>query len=206
MATIRIGCQVLRKLQCGNRLDKGALYSEVADWLNEDNVPTGPYPKDAKKRNKKWDGRMVARVSHNWILKGVRFRSKQKTRRINETGRYKSERADPKDLLTRPVPHWAFFTESYYDRVIAKVDARNAKYRRNQDGQSDPCRERPKKRTRFPGQTVYCGVCGRLFVFGGHGRRDHLMPDGRPRMDRPVVRISWRGFNSRGEADELQVL
>ena len=117
--------------------------------------------------NTKWDGRMVARTSHNWLLKGIRFRNKRKTRRINQPGRYKSEKADPKELLLRRVPHLAFFDEAYYDRVIAKVDARNAKYRRNGNGTPDPCQDRPKKRTRFPGQTVYCGICGRLYVFGG---------------------------------------
>ncbi|MEI8373278.1 MAG: hypothetical protein WCJ35_10655 [Planctomycetota bacterium] len=82
------------------------------------------------------------------------------------------------NLLLRRVAHLAFFEESYYDRVIAKVDARNAKYRHNVDGTPDPCQDRPKKRTRFPGQTVYCGICGMRYVFGGHGQRDHLMCDG----------------------------
>ena len=121
---------------------------------------------------------MVTRTSHNMLLKGYRYRNKRKTRRINNPGRYKSEKADPKDLLTRRVPHLAFFDEAYYDRVIAKADARNAKFRRNGKGGPDPCQDRPKKRTRFPGQTVYCGICGRLYVFGGHGQTDHLMCEG----------------------------
>ncbi len=156
-----------------HRLDDGNSYSEVADWLNAIGVNPGPYV-----RNDKWDCPMVSRVSHNVLLKGYRFRNKRKTKRINETGRYKSEKADPKDLLLRRVPHLAFFEETYYDRVIAKVDARNAKFRRNANGAPDPCRDRPKKKTRFPGQTVYCGICGRLYVFGGHGQRDHLMCEG----------------------------
>jgi hypothetical protein len=76
------------------------------------------------------------------------------------------------------VPHLAFFDEAYYDRVVAKVDARNAKFRRNGNGTPDPCQDRPKKKTPFPGQTMYCGVCGRLYVFGAHGQRDHLMCEG----------------------------
>ena len=156
------------------RLDDGASYSEVGDWLNAMNVSPGPYA-----RSPRWDGRMVARVSHNWILKGYRFRNKRKTKRNNTTGRYKSEKANPKDLITRHVPHLAFFDEAYYDRVIAKIDARNAKYRRNGKGGADLCLDRPRKRTRFPGQTIYCGVCGRLFVFGGHGQKHHLMCEGR---------------------------
>jgi hypothetical protein len=121
---------------------------------------------------------MVARTSHNWLLKGCRFRNKRKTRRNNTTGKYKSEKAEPKDLLTRYVAHLAFFPAAYYDAVIAKVDGRNAKYRRNGNGKPDPCQDRSRKRTRFPGQTIYCGICGRLYVFGGHGQRDHLMCEG----------------------------
>jgi hypothetical protein len=155
------------------RLEDGALYSEIADWLNANNVPTGPFAD-----NQKWTGPMVGATSHNVLLKGIRFRNRRKTRRVNNSGRYKSEKADPKDLLTRPVAHLAFFDASYYDRVIAKADARNAKYRRNGNGGPDPCKDRPKKRTRYPGQTVYCGICGRLYVFGGHGQTDHLMCEG----------------------------
>jgi len=155
------------------RLDENQSYSEIADWLNETGVAPGPYS-----RNAKWDCPMVARTSHNWLLKGLRFRNKRKTRRINNPGRYKSEKADAKDLLLRHVPHLAFFDEAYYDRVIVKVDARNAKFRRNGKGMPDPCQDRPKKRTRFPGQAVYCGICGRLYVFGGHGQQDHLMCEG----------------------------
>jgi site-specific DNA recombinase len=155
------------------RLDDGRTYSEIADWLNETGVAPGPYS-----RNTKWDCPMVTRTSHNWLLKGLRFRNKRKTRRINNPGRYKSEKAEPKDLLLRHVPHLAFFDDAYYDRVIAKADARNAKFRRNGNGTPAPCQDRPKKRTRFPGQTVYCGICGRLYVFGGHGQRDHLMCEG----------------------------
>ena len=163
-----------------DRLDHGASYSELSDWLNQRGVPTGPYPKAPKKvkKHEKWDGKAVSRVSHNWLLKGVRFRNKRKTRRINNPGHYVSEEAKPKELLIRRVPHLAFFDEAYYDRVIAKVDTRNAKYRRNEKGTPDPCKDRPKKKTRYPGQTVYCGICGRLYVFGGHGQRDHLMCEG----------------------------
>jgi site-specific DNA recombinase len=155
------------------RLDEGVTYAELADWLNENNVPPGPFAD-----NKQWNGPMVGMTSHNILLKGVRFRNKRKTRRVNNPGHYKSEKADPNDLLTRRVPHLAFFDEAYYDHVIAKADARNAKYRRNGNGGPDPCQNRPKKRTRYPGQTVYCGICGRLYVFGGHGQTEHLMCEG----------------------------
>ena len=121
---------------------------------------------------------MVGRVTRNTILKGERFKGKRKSKRINSTGRHKSQKADPSELRTREVKHLAFFEPAYYDRVVAKVNLRNAKYQRTKDPEADPRRRVPKKRTRFPGQSVFCGICGRLFVFGGHGQKDHLMCDG----------------------------
>ncbi len=156
-----------------DRLDNGATYSDIADWLNATGVPLGPYC-----RRQNWDCRIVGRLTHNWLLKGVRFRNKRKSNRNNETGRYKSEKADPSELVVRPVPHLAFFEAAYYDRVVAKADARNAKFCRNGTNGPDPLENRPRKRTRFPGQTIYCGICGRMFVFGGHGQKDHLQCTG----------------------------
>lgn len=154
-------------------LDAGAYYTEVADWLNEEEVPTGPYA-----RNDMWDGKMVAHITRNTILKGVRFRDRQKTRR-NSRGKYLSEKAKPEELRTRAVSHLAFFFEpEYYDRVIAKLDKRNARRGRLSGNGRDERTGTPKSRTRFPGQSLFCGICGRLFVFGGHGQKDHLMCQG----------------------------
>jgi len=155
-----------------DRLDRGQSYSQVADWLNERGIPTGP---SARKRT--WDGKMVARVIHNPILKGWRYRNKLKTRRT-ASGKYQSVKANPDETLWRHVPHLAFFDPDCYDRVIAKLEARNAKYTRQDKNGHDPRRRVPKKRTRFPGQAMYCGICGHMFVFGGHGQTDHLMCDG----------------------------
>lgn len=49
-----------------DRLDKGAVFAEIADWLNLSGVPVGPYC-----RSNKWTGTMVGRITRNPILKGV---------------------------------------------------------------------------------------------------------------------------------------
>jgi site-specific DNA recombinase len=154
------------------RLDAGALYADIADWLNSQSVSTGPFA-----RQEAWDCRMVGRVSRNVLLKGYRRRNVRKTRR-NAKGKYISIKADPSELRLRHVPHLAFFEQSYYDRIMAKVDARNGKYRRKGTNGRDERANVPKKRTRFPGQQVFCGTCGRNYVFGAHGQKDHLMCDG----------------------------
>jgi len=147
----------------------GALYSEIADWLNSMGTPTGPYC-----RQKKWDGPMVSRVTHNWLLKGVRFCNKRKSRRGGD-GKYRSVKADPEELRTRRVPGLAFFEEAYYDRVVAKADARNSRYRRRGKNGRDPRRNVSRRRTRWPGQHLVCGICGRILVFGAHGQKDQLV-------------------------------
>jgi len=152
------------------RLDDGAAYSEISDWLNENGVHTGPYC-----RCDKWSGKMVARITKNPILKGLRVRNNMKSKRVNKSGKYKSVKARPDERLERCCPHLAFFEPQYYDRVIRKVKQRNAGCRPGRPGSKHPCSGRPKKRTVWPGQHIFCGICGRLYRYGGHGQNDHLL-------------------------------
>lgn len=154
-------------------LEEGASYEEVADWLNAQNSSTGPYC-----RSDRWTGKMVARITFNPILKGTRQRNRKMSRRVNKTGRRRSTDAPPEDLLERDCPHLAFIEPERYDRVIRSLITRNGKYRRRGSDGTDPRRNVPKMRTRWPGQSVHCGVCGRLYVYGGHGQNDHLMCSG----------------------------
>src|SRR5579862_4394208 len=102
------------------RLEAGASYAEIADWLNAEATPVGPYC-----RSKKWSGRMVRRIAFNPILKGVRERNRKVTIRKNRTGRHVSVDASPEVLLTRECPHLAFIEPARYDRVIRMLKARN---------------------------------------------------------------------------------
>jgi site-specific DNA recombinase len=155
------------------RLDCGDTFSEIADWLNELGIPTGPFCRGAR-----WSCRMVGRLTRNPILKGVRQRNRKESKRLNRTGKHTSVDARPEDLLERYCPHLAFFDAAYYDRILAKVKTRNAKYRRNGKSGTEPRSNIPKKRTRYPGQSIRCGVCGRSLVFGAHGMFDRLMCTG----------------------------
>ena len=154
-------------------LEQEASYEEVADWLNEQAVPTGPYC-----RSDRWTGKMVKRVTFNPILKGVRQRNVKMSRRVNKTGRRRSMDAPPEDLLERECAHLAFVEPARYDRLIRSLIKKNELYRRGGSSGVDSRRNVPKKRTRWPGQSIQCGVCGRLYVYGGHGRTDHLMCSG----------------------------
>jgi site-specific DNA recombinase len=154
-------------------LEDGASYSEVADWLNRKGMKPGRYA-----RAKRWTGQMVARVTFNPILKGVRQRNKKVTRRINKTGRRRSIAAPPELLLERACPHLAFIEPGRYDRLIAKLRAKNAGYARGRRAAVDSRKGVAKKRTVWPGQHLRCGVCNRLYYWGGHGVKEHMMCSG----------------------------
>ena len=155
------------------RLGEGQTFREVCDWLNENNVPTGRWC-----RSEKWTPKMVARVTFNTILKGDRRRNDRVTYRVNKTGRPKTKPAPESEKLVRHCPHLIIIEPERYDRITRKVKQRNAKYRRSDSVRNDPRAGIPKRATRFPGQLCRCGVCGRLFVFGGHGKKDRLMCNG----------------------------
>jgi hypothetical protein len=152
------------------RLEEGASYSEVADWLNDQGIKPGPYVSSAR-----WNCGLVTQLIHNPILKGLRVRNKKMSKRVNQTGRRKSVPAPASERLERHCPHLAFIEPARYDRLIRILDERNAKFKRRGADGIDPRAGVPRKRTIWPGQHLYCGICGRLYVYGGHGQRDHLM-------------------------------
>lgn len=152
------------------RLEDGATFAEVADWLNGLGIRPGPYC-----RCDHWDHAMIARVVSNPIVKGVRVRNRKMSRRINKTGRRRSVDAPPEERLERYCPHLAFIDPGRFDRVNALLARRNSKFKRRLKDGIDPRKDVPKKKTRWPGQHLECGICGRLYRFGGHGQTDHLL-------------------------------
>jgi DNA invertase Pin-like site-specific DNA recombinase len=155
------------------RLDNGATYAEVADWLNGLGIPTGPHC-----RKQRWDGPMVSRVTHNPLLKGLRVRNAKISRRVNKTGRRRSVQAPPEERLERHCPRLAFFEPAYYDRVVRKADRRNARYRRKGANVIDTRKDVPKRRSTWPGQHLRCGVCGRACYWTGLKQRKWMVCSG----------------------------
>jgi len=157
-------------------LEAEASYAEVADWLNETKVPPSRWCKRPK-----WDASMVKNLVFNPILKGLRRWNQKISRRNNRTGRYVSEKAPEEEHLFREIPHLAFFKAERYDRLIDKLSLRGERYRNKKLAKSmgnavaEAC---PTSRTVWPGQHVTCGVCGRHFVWGGHGPADNMICSG----------------------------
>ncbi|WP_020471369.1 recombinase family protein [Zavarzinella formosa] len=154
------------------RLRRDRNCSAVADWLNSKGVPVGPYA-----RNQKWDGRMVRRVTANPVLKGTPWRGRMHTVKHNESGRRKSVR-NPKGPKYLECPHLAHVDPVEFEEVNALLEAANRGMGRKLIEGKDARAGVPKKRTVFPGQHAVCGVCNRLFYWGGHGQNDHMMCSG----------------------------
>jgi DNA invertase Pin-like site-specific DNA recombinase len=155
------------------RLEDGATYSEIADWLNFQGVPPGPLS-----RQSFWTCAMVSRVTHNPLLKGLRVHNRVMSKRINKTGHHRSVKAPPEERLERWVPHLAFFDPNYYDRVVRLVDGRNCKFRRKGIDGKDHRASVSRKHTLWPGQHLVCGICGRPYHWSGVRGLSHMMCSG----------------------------
>jgi hypothetical protein len=141
----------------------------VADWLKVRGVPVGKYA-----RGKQWTGRMVLRITRNPILKGMPERGNKMTVKHNETGRRVSV-TNPDGPETYACPHLAHIDPAEFDEVNAIVNAANRGYGRKPVAGADPRKGVSRKRTVWPGQHARCGVCGRLYYWGGHGQTTHMM-------------------------------
>lgn len=155
------------------QLENGKSYSEVVDYLNHHQIKTGQFV-----RSKKWTVSLLSNLVHNKILKGVREANRKMSKRNNETGKRQSVKAAPEKLRTRSVPHLAYLDADRYERLLRKLDAKNAPFRRKKVNGRDSRANVPKKRTRFPGQQVYCAVCGHPMQWGGHGQVEHMVCKG----------------------------
>lgn len=127
-----------------------------------------------------WDGTLVGQTTRNPILKGVREHNRRTAVRVNRTGRRRSVVAPSELLLLRECPHLAFIASERFDRVIRMLKTRNAKYSKGIKAANSRGRRSRGTRndSRWPSQHILCGICGRRFVLGGHGRKDRMMCDG----------------------------
>lgn len=145
----------------------------VADYLNELGFETGPCC-----TSKRWNGRSYHRWISNPLLAGLRQRNRRHSVKRFGDGKRVSVLA-PADLhMERRCEHLAHMSIDDHEALVRFYEQRAKSYRKTEDGTADIRVGRPKKRTRYPGQAIACGVCGRRYVFGGHGQKNHLMCDG----------------------------
>ena len=154
-----------------DRLDQGQSLERVAERLNEVGFALGPYV-----RKKQWDGTLVGQYVRNELLMGVRVQNNRTTKRNNRTGRRNSVKAPEEMRKKRDVPQLAIVSSDVWTRVNRKINEANACYRNGIERART--RQSTRRDTRWPGQHLKCGICGRPFVLGGHGHRERMMCDG----------------------------
>jgi DNA invertase Pin-like site-specific DNA recombinase len=169
------------------RLEDGAHYWEIADWLESIEVRPGK-----KATSGRWSVSLIRGITFNPILKGIRRRNLYKSNRINKTGRRKSVRAAPEELVQRHCPHLAFIEPKRYDRVTHLLKKRNAHLSLAHKEDAAARIGKPWKSTTFPGQHIRCGVCGRIYYWGGNGRSEYMMCAGARQY------LCWNGFTIKG--------
>jgi DNA invertase Pin-like site-specific DNA recombinase len=136
----------------------------IAAWLNQHGISL--------------NHRQVRRLLSNPIFIGERHRGKTVTQRKNKTGRRHKVKAPPDHLKIRRVPHLAIIARARFERVQRHLQSVNQRYAVGLDGKADARKGRPKKATAFPGQRVFCGVCGQPFYWGGNGVSKNMMCSG----------------------------
>jgi len=146
---------------------------QVADYLNSINFPVGPWCK-----SKKWNGRMYRRWIANPLLAGLRERNHRHSTKRYKDGKRRSVKAPPDMLMRRRCEHLAHMSVEEHLGLLQFFKERAKNYQHKGSNGEDPRAGRPKKRTKCPGQMCFCAICNNLFVFGGHGQRDHLMCQG----------------------------
>ena len=144
--------------------------SLVADYFNRVQFPMGPYS-----RGKKWTGAMVRRFFKNPLLKGQPGRGFRHTVKHNETGRRVSVKNDQSEPVYLEYPHLAHVDASDLDETNQLLTRKNAKVGRKKVNGVDPLWQKPRKRTRFPGQYARCWYCGYHYVWGANGISGNLM-------------------------------
>ncbi len=143
--TIKDMIAELRKTKC---------YAAVAEWLIENNVPTGPYVKNG------WRGSVVQDVLTDDILAGYRKNRKQVFRRKFKTGKFERKRnPDPE------VKHWpelAHLTKEEFADLKSLTDeiARIAKEPRSTT--RHPRYQVRRTNSIFPAHHATCAICGEL--------------------------------------------
>src|SRR6201999_3066691 len=90
-------------------------------------VPTG-CKRGTKQAKTKYDCQLVGQRTKNVALKGLRVHNDRMSTRVNKTGRRTTKKAPPELRQERYCPHLAFIEPERYDRVLAIVKKRNAKY------------------------------------------------------------------------------
>jgi hypothetical protein len=157
MAKIDEDTPVIRGMM--DRVLAGNTYESISAWLNDQDVPTGPYVEAER-----WNGKRVRNLLRNPLIHGERVRSRdQIIRRRTDGKKIRRRNANP---TTKLWPVLAHLTPDEHYELLADMDRRVAAHPRKQRAKVEP-KGRARSKTLFPGQLIACGVCGSPFYWRG---------------------------------------
>ena len=136
---------------------------------------------------------MIRRYFKNPLLKGMPQRGKLHSVKNHETGK-RVPVTNPDGPRYLNIEQLRILGPAEFDELNALLDAKNKRCaKRTAKDPTNPFVERPKKRTRFPGQHALCWYCGRQCLWGGNGLSYHLVCKG------ARERTCWNSVGFSGE-------
>jgi DNA invertase Pin-like site-specific DNA recombinase len=162
-----VGLRIKRRDKCApiiremkDRFLRGDLGVDIAEWLNDNNVPAGRYVAD-----RKWSARLVTDFLRAPILAGMRTFRETIYRPIFRTGEHRRERNGEPERH-----HWpelAHLTPEDHAQILLEIERRRRNHHEDRRAGRRP-RNLPRAASYWPGQAVHCGVCGALMHFAGY--------------------------------------
>lgn len=133
------------------RLLAGADYKTLAEWLNDRQVPPGPYVTSGR-----WSGRVVRDLLRDPILHGRREFRRVTMNTVHATGKRRARVNENPETEVRP--ELAHMTVAEQAEMWKVMDARVK--RAQKKGRKNPLYGLPRHRSIWPAKHICCGICG----------------------------------------------
>jgi hypothetical protein len=136
-----------------DRILRGDHYAAVADDLNADGIPPGPYVTSGR-----WTGKLVEDLLRDPILSGTRTFGDVLSHPIYKTGKHRRCR-NPHGPESEVCPTLAHLTPEEHQALLAVMDqAPQVLHARS--GREHPLYHKPRSRAIWPAQHARCAICG----------------------------------------------
>jgi hypothetical protein len=139
-----------------DRVLRGDTYVAIAEWLNSEGIPPGPYA-----TSKRWTDKLVRELLRDPILSGTRTLDDVIGKPIYKTGKTR-RRPNPAGPETEHVPELAHMSQEEQQELWRVMDERGEGCGPPK-GRDNPLYNRARSKSLFPAQHARCEICGGLF-------------------------------------------
>lgn len=154
---------------------KGASYAAIARWLEDEQVPTGPYVE-----SQQWSGWLVKSLLNDPILSGRREFRKTICKPVYKTGKHRQQNNPNPEV--KDYPELVHLTVAEHELVLQEMARRSEEVRKVRSPEGGPRYKRrnvPRSRSIWPGQAATCAVCGGcLYYMGKHLKCENALHSG----------------------------